>query len=208
MVHLLAIKHAGKENTGNAFYLINIAYMFGELLAPAVVSITMDILLTIPFALALGYLIVAGAITSTIPNHPNGSEVVPSDEDNQARQEPDPVAHSINQYVQSLSVVTKNRSILPSLPIFFVGMFRMALRIRFDWKISQVTTLFTATAVLDLVIFLAIVSYWLRYINSKHSTPEIGTALFAISQITRPPLLAFATVSVPESVREDLYGLT
>lgn len=35
-----------------------------------------------------------------------------------------------------------------------------------------------------------------------------GTALLAISQITRPPLLAFVTIIVPESAREDLYGLT
>lgn len=38
-------------------------------------------------------------------------------------------------------------------------------------------------------------------------TNRPGTALFTISQITRPPLVAIATLSVPETSREDLYGL-
>lgn len=40
-----------------------------------------------------------------------------------------------------------------------------------------------------------------------NTTNRIGMALFSISQITRPPLLAIATVSVPESAQGDLYGL-
>lgn len=201
MVHMLASRHAGKNNTyvierfitfymlttcrGKAFYLINIAYMFDELLAPAIVSITVEVSLWIPFALSLIYLIAGGAISYVIPDYPEGSEVIPSDADRQIRHAPIPSAFSISQYIRSVCQVIRKRSILLSLPIFFVGMFRMAIisvmmqypTIRFDWKLSQVTTLFTATAVLNLVLFLVILPYWLRYIRSKYSTPDMNIQL-------------------------------
>ncbi|ETN40799.1 uncharacterized protein HMPREF1541_05079 [Cyphellophora europaea CBS 101466] len=207
---------------------------------------SMRISLTLSFTLAWAYLGIGALLALAIPDQPsNGSSG--EDEDVLTRARSDSLFPSFHTYIQSLQPVLRSRIGMLTLPIFFVGMFRMAIisvmmqfpRIRFDWTFLQVTELFTATAVMNLVIFLVIVPGCLRWLRSKDITKElgiqvmmvrcslistgfgclligispstillcIGTALFTISQITRPPLVAIATLSVPEASREDLYGL-
>lgn len=175
---------------GNAFYLINVAYMFDELFAPAMANWSMRISLDVPFGLAWGYLGIGSLLALTIPDYPknsssrtaNGDRVVgPSTRSSS-------LLRSVYTYFQTLRPITESRSAILTLPIFFVGMFRMAIisvmmqfpRIRFDWTLLQVTELFTATAIMNLVIFLGIVPYCLWRLRSKYATTELGIQIMLV----------------------------
>jgi membrane protein YdbS with pleckstrin-like domain len=156
--------------------------MFDELFAPAVASMTMDISLDIPFILALGYLITGSLITTVIADNPPTMSGTVSSQDRPSRRASQPRSSSVAQSLRRLRPLLKRRSIQMVLPIFFVGMFRMAIisvmmqypRVRFGWKLSQVTSLFTAVAVLNLVVFLAIVPYLLQHLRTRYSTSEVS----------------------------------
>lgn len=187
-VYAVAADSCPPSQRSRYFYYVYSTFLVCELFAPAIVSMSIDRSVLIPFGIGLGALALCYPILWAIPethqpSHERSKKsrqdltaTTDSTSDNEPllRSSTTPPKYAIAPDQENIFMVLRKRNLLLALVVLFVGAFRQATvsvllqyaTARFEWHLSRTAMLVSAIAVMNIVLFLFILPQCVAYLTS------------------------------------------